>query len=190
MRKVFVSVCLLAGCVILFPLTLASQEVIHALTGTISVINPSGKTITVFQDAGSRAVFDDMVNHKTAIAFDKKIAAETTAATAFDKQGAYAIIFYYGDGDDRTAVAVKNLGAGPFSSTTGTVTNADTHTHTVTVKDSSGAEHTYRIDATTVAEGYAGVVPGLKFDPQRGDNLRVVSSAHGGEQVALFLRQM
>lgn len=190
MRKILVSVCMLAGFVVLLPATLASQEVIHALTGTISAINPSGKTITVFQDVGSRAVFDDMVNHKTAIAFDKKIAAESTAAAAFDKQGAYAIIFYYGDGDDRTVVAVKNLGAGPFSSTTGAVTKMDSHAHTITVKDSAGAEHTYRIDAESVAEGYAGAIPGLKFQAQTGDQVRVVSSGQGGVQVALFLRQM
>ncbi len=190
MRKAFVSVSIIAGCAVLLPVRLASQEVIHALTGTISAINASDKTITVFQDTGARAVFDEMVNHKTAIAFDKKIAAETTAATAFDKQGAYAIIFYYGDGDDRTVVAVKNLGAGPFSSTTGAVSKMDPHAHTIAVKDPSGAEHTYRIDADSVAEGYAGAIPGLKFQAQTGDQVRVVSSSEGGEQVALFLRQM
>ncbi len=190
MRKIFLAVYLLAGCIVFLPVTLSSQQVIHALTGTISTINASDKTITVFQDTGAQAVFDEMVNHKTAIAFDKKIAAETTAATAFDKQGAYAIIFYYGDGDDRTVVAVKNLGAGPFSSTTGAVSKMDSHAHTITVKDQAGAEHTYRIDAESVAEGYAGAVPGLKFQAQTGDQVRVVSSGQGGEQVALFLRQM
>ncbi|MFZ0392855.1 MAG: hypothetical protein WCF17_20770 [Terracidiphilus sp.] len=189
MRKMFLTVYLLAGWVVFLPVTLASQEVIHALTGTISAINGSDKTITVFQDTGARAVFDEMVNHKTAIAFDKKIAAETTAATAFDKQGAYAIIFYYGDNDDRTVVAVKSLGPGPFASITGSVTKMDNHDHTITLKDESGAEHTYRIDAGSVAEGYGGVIPGLKFQAERGDQVRVVSSSESGEQVALFLRQ-
>jgi hypothetical protein len=190
MRKFMLNVCLLAGCVVLLPLTLASQEVIHALTGTISAINSSEKTITVFQDTGSRAVFDDMVNRKTAIAFDKKIEAESTAATSFDTQGAYAIVFYYGDNDNRTVVAVKNLGPGPFASTTGAVTKMDSHSHTITVKDQSGAEHTYHIDAQSVAEGYSGAVPGLKFQADKGSQVRVVSASQGGEQVALFLRQM
>ena len=190
MRKLFVSACLLAGSIALFPGTLVSQQVIHALTGTISAINSTSKTITVFQDSGTRSVFDQMVNHKTAIAFDKKIAAETTAASAFDKEGAYAIIFYYGDNDDQTVVAVKNLGAGPFVSTTGEVTKMDSHAHSITVKDQAGAEHTYRIDASTVAEGYAGAIPGLKFDPQRGDHVRIVSAKTDGEQVALFMRAM
>jgi len=190
MRKLFVSVSLLAACIATCSATLPAQQVIHALTGTVSAINPANKTITVFQDTGARAVFDEMVNHKTAIAFDKKIAAETTAATAFDKQGAYAIVFYYGDRDAQTVVAVKNLGPGPFSSTTGAVTKMDSHAHTITLKDQSGAEHTYRIDAESVAEGDAGAVPGLKFVARGGDQVRVVSTTQGSDQVALFLRQM
>lgn len=185
MRKLLASSCLFAGCLVLSPLAPA-QEVIHALTGTISAINPAAKTITVFQDNGSRAVFDDMVNHKTAIAFDKRIAAETTAATAFDKQGAYAIIFYYGDEDDRTAVAVKGLGAGPFTAVTGSVTRYDAHTHTIAVQDEKG-EHTFHIDASTIAEGGMGVEAGLKFSAQRGDRVRIVSD---GSDTALFLRLM
>lgn len=190
MRKVFAIVCVFAGILVLLPRSLASQEVIHALTGTISAINPATKTITVFQDNGSSGVFQEMVDHKTAIAFDKKVAAETTVATAFDKQGAYAIVFYYGDNDDRTVVAVKGLGAGPFASVNGTVTKFDPHAHTISVQEASGAEHTYRIDATTVAEGGTGAIPGLKFEAQRGDRVRVVSSGTGGDQTALFLRQM
>lgn len=189
MRKLFASVSLVAGCLVLAPSVLPAQEVIHALTGTISAINPASKTITVFQDNGSRSVFDDMVNRKTAIAFDKKIAAETTAATAFDKQGAYAIVFYFGDNDDLTAVAVKGLGAGPFASVTGTVTRMDNHAHTISVQDARG-EHTFRIDGSTIAEGGMGVEPGLKFQAQRGDQVRVVSSTVDGNPTALFLRSM
>lgn len=189
MRKLFASASLFAGCLVLTPSALPAQEVIHALTGTISAINSTSKTITVFQDNGSRAVFDEMVNHKTAIAFDKRIAAETTAATAFDKEGAYAIIFYFGDNDDRTVVAVKGLGAGPFSSVTGTVTRVDPHAHTISVQDAKG-EHTFRIDASTIAEGGMGVEAGLKFQVHGGDQVRVVSSTVDGNPTALFLRSM
>ncbi|HWE85897.1 MAG TPA: hypothetical protein VG267_13205 [Terracidiphilus sp.] len=190
MRKVFASVCVFAGCVVLLPLSLTGQEVIHALTGTVSAINPATKTITVFQDNGSRGVFQEMVNKKTAIAFDKKIAAETIAATAFDKEGSYAIVFYYGDNDDQTVVAVKSLGAGPFASVTGTVTKFDPHAHSISVQEASGTEHTFRIDASTVAEGGGGAIPGLKFQAQHGDRVRVVCSGAGSAETALFVRQM
>ncbi len=190
MRMRFAGAWALAGCVVLSPFTLRAQQVIHALTGTISSINPSGKTITVFQDTGSQDTFQEMVNHKTAIAFDKKIAAETTAADAFDKQGAYAIVFYYGDSDDRTVVAVKSLGAGPFASVTGTVVKYDSRAHTLSLQDQSGVEHSFRIDAETIAEGGIGVIPGLKFQAERGDRVRVVCSKAAGEETALFLRQM
>lgn len=190
MRMRFASAWALAGCVVLSPFALKAQEVIHALTGTISTIDPSDKTITVFQDTGSKGIFQEMVNHKTAIAFDKKIAAQSTAADAFNTQGAYAIIFYYGDNDDRTAVAVKSLGAGPFASVTGTVTKYDPRSHAITLQDQSGAEHTFEINAETVAEGDVGAIPGLKFEARSGDHVRVVCSKSSGEEIALFLRQM
>lgn len=190
MRKVFASACVIAGCLVSLPVTLSAQEVIHALTGTVSSINSAAHTITVFQDTGSKGVFQDLANPKTPLAFDKRVAAETTAANSFEKQGAYAIIFYYGENDDRTVVALKSLGAGPFASTTGTVTRMDSHAHTISVRDQAGAEHTFRIDNQTVAEGGTGAIPGLKFDAHEGDHVRVVSSTESGAPVALFLRDI
>jgi len=54
----------------------AAQEVIHALTGTVAAIdsNNNAKTITVLQDSGSEAEFNEMRKANTPIEFDKKIA--------------------------------------------------------------------------------------------------------------------
>lgn len=190
MLKAVMSACVFAGFLGVAVAPIAAQEVIHALTGTITTIDNAGKTITVLQDDGKKGLYQDLSNPKKSISFDKRIAAETTAANAFSKQGAYAIVFYFGNDDDRTAVALKGLGDGPFSSVTGTVTRFDPRGHTISVEDTSGATQTLRIDAQTVAEGGMGVIEGLKFQAQSGDKVRVVSGMVNGASTVLFIRQL
>ncbi len=190
MRQALLSCGIIAGCFLCASIPAASQEVIHALTGTVTAINETTKAITVFQDNGAKGVFQQMSNPKTHITFDKKVADETTAAGQFDKSGAYAIVFYFGGGDSQTVVALKNLGAGPFESTVGTVTKVEAHNRSISVADQSGAVHTFKIDAGTVAEGGRGAVDATKFGVNKGDQVRVVSGTVGGDSTALFLRDM
>jgi hypothetical protein len=190
MLRVFASACLVAGCLVSASVSSVAQEVVHALTGTVSSINNVAKTITVLQDSGSQGVFADLTNARTHISFDKRIAAETTAADAFDKKGAYAIVFYVGDAGAPSVVALKSLGSGPFSATVGTVEKIDNHSHSILIEDKSGATQTFKINAQTVAEGAMGVEEGLKFQAEKGDQVRVVSTTVDGTPTALFLRDM
>jgi hypothetical protein len=190
MRRALLGICVFAGCILSTSVPSAAQEIIHAFTGTVSAINEAAKTITVFRDNGSQGVFNEISNLKTRIAFDKKVADATTAVAKFDKSGAYAIVFYYGDRDNPTVVALKNLGAGPFESTAGTVTKVEAHNRSITVTDEAGALHTFKIDKDTVAEGPMGAVGGEKFEVNKGDRVRVVSSTAGGDTTILFVRDM
>jgi hypothetical protein len=165
-----------------------AQEIVHALCGTVNSIN-ADKTITLFQDNGSRANFKVMSSSGTRIAFDKKIAHEVTAARDFQKRGAYVILFYFGGEENRTFVALKNLGAGPFSATTGEVTKWNGHDHTISVTDKDGNERSFKIDAQTIAETYLGAVDGSKVDMDKGERVRVVSSVKNGTPTALFVRE-
>lgn len=188
MLKALVGMCALAGCLVSISVPASAQEVVHALSGTVSAINSASKTITVFEDDGGRAVFQDRTA-KEKVSLDKRIAEETTAANSFAKPGAYVIVLYFGEGDDRTVVAVKNLGAGPFTSTSGTVKKFDGH-HGVTIVDESGTAHTFQINAQSIGEGTYGAVEGSKFDPQKGDQVRIVSAKVNGTPTALFMTEM
>jgi Cu/Ag efflux protein CusF len=181
--------CTLAGCLSFAALPAAAQEVVHALTGTVSSIDAAGKTITLFQDTGSQGTFNEMTNHKTAITIDKKLLAEATPADDFSKKGAYVIVFYFG-GESRTAVALRPLGTGPFTSAVGTVTKYEGHSHIITIKDDSGKEYTFKLSEDTVAEGGFGAVNGYKFQVEKGDHVRVVGTSSGNDAMALFVRQM
>jgi len=168
---------------------MTAQQVVHALTGTVSSINKASQTVGVLQDVGGDLVFQSPSGSKERVAFDKKIGAGTIAADAFKEDGAYVIVFYYGGSDSRTVVAFKNLGKGPFSSTVGTVKKIE-KAHAITVQDQSGALQTFKIGSDTVAESYAGAVDGSKFQASGGDKVRIVSSVVDGNPTALFIRQM
>jgi hypothetical protein len=187
--KQFLPVCALAALVRVPAPQLAAQEIVHALCGTVSSIDATGKTITLFQDTGSPATFNVMSSSNTRIAFDKKVADEVTEAKKFQKQGAYVILFYFGTDGNRTAVALKNLGSGPFSSTTGEVTEWNGRSNQLSLRDKSGAVHSFKIDDQTVGETYMGVVNGSKFDVDKGEKVRLVSSTKDGTSTVLFIRE-
>ena len=163
----------------------ASQEIVHALTGTVSGINPMAKSITFLQDNGDPEIFAIGASVKTKIPLDKRFSAEAASAEAVDKQGAYVILFYAG-GNTRAAVALKSLGKGPFTAVTGTVKALDKRS--VTVEEGSGDTATFRLDPQTVGESTFGVVEAMKLPLQKGAKVRIVASQTDG--TALFVRVM
>jgi hypothetical protein len=190
MLKKILTTCAVVACLGFPSRGLWAQSVVHALTGTVSAIDPDEKTITLFLDGGSQGTFRDMTNAKAPLSFDKRILAESTSVDAFKKKGAYVIVFYFGGRDTRTAVALRSLGAGPFTATDGTVSQFGSHDRSITVEDKSGAVQTYRINSETVGEGTYGAVDGLKFSAQKGDHVRVVGTSENGASTALFISEM
>jgi len=164
-----------------------AQEVVHALTGTVSATNPNAHTITVKTDDGSEGLFKDMGTTQTSISFDKEIEAQTTPADQFTKAGSHVIVYYFGDGDVRTAVAVKDLGAASVHKSAGTVTKFDHHQHLMTLKDDAGQMEEIAIDEHTSVDATDGVVEGFKYKPNRGDHMIVIWTAANGRDTALFI---
>ncbi len=179
----------LVFCLAAFSSSAMAQEVIHALTGTVSSVDPAAKTITVFLDGGSQRTFKDMTNQKVSMSVDKKLLADTTTPDEFKKSGAYVIVFYFGGSDERTAVALRSLGAGPFTATTGTIEKFEQR-RSLSVQDQSGAAQTFALNADTVAESGAGAVSGSKFQTDKGERVRVVGTSKGGSPVALFVSEL
>jgi hypothetical protein len=189
MLRKFVSFFAFAVCLSLSWRAMSAQEVVHALTGTVSSIDAAGKTITVFLDGGTQGVFKDMTSTKVSLSVDKKLLADATNVDDFKKSGAYAVVFYFGGIDERTAVALRSLGSGPFTAASGTIEGFEAH-QSITLRDSSGAMQTFKLTADTVAESGSGAVTGLKFQAQKGDRARVVGMVKDGALTALFVRSM
>jgi hypothetical protein len=189
MLKALVCSIAVSGCLAFIAAPATAQQVVHALTGTVSSINSASKTISVFQDNGMQGEFSDGTDSKARLSIDKKVALDTTAADVFKKTGAYVIVLYYGGDQNRTAVALKNLGSGPFTSATGTVVKFDGK-RSILVEDSSGTTQTFKLTQDTIGEGYFGAVDGNKFQAQKGDKVRIVASKDEGGLTALFVRLM
>jgi hypothetical protein len=165
-----------------------AQEVVHALTGTVSAINPAAKTIKVDTGDGSEGVFQVIAKPKSSLEFSKDIRTESTPADQFAKTGAHVIVFYYGNSYvERKAIALLDLGAGPFTTTNGTVVKFEKHQHHLTIKDGSGAAQTFEIGPKTVVGTSFGPIDGNKFDPEKGEQLQVTAAPTGGTNMAVFI---
>src|ERR1700740_715819 len=107
MLKAFSQAWCLVGLVSLAAFTANAQEVVHALAGTVTSISPTERTITIKTDDGSEGLFHDLMKSNVSYEFDRNVRADSIPASAFTKKGAHVIVYYFGDGDVRTAVALQ-----------------------------------------------------------------------------------
>lgn len=190
MRRECFKACLLVGFFLSATIPATAQEVVHALCGTVRSINSIAQTITVDTDDGSEGLFKDLTNSSVSLDFDKRIRADSTAPAAFTKKGVRAIVYYFGDSDVRTAVALQNLGTGPFKRSSGTVVRFRRNEHVLTLKRNSGDEESFQISPKTVAETALGAVTGYELDFHDGDQVRVTAAPVNGGEEALFISAM
>ncbi len=189
MLKTFSQACCLVGVVSLAAFAANAQEVVHALAGTVTSINPTQQTITIKTDDGSEGLFKDLMKSNVSYDFDRNARAASIPANSFSKKGAPVIVYYFGGGDVRTAVALEDLGANPLQKISGSVFKFNKHEHLLTIKDAAGTSESFHIDPKTVAETPWGAVEGEKFDPRKGDRVRVTAVLANGAEDALFIRE-
>jgi len=184
MRKL-VAVCLAAVSLVV-PASLASaQEIVHALAGTVNNVNQKDGIIAINTDDGSRGTFK--AASKLPANLDKNLCADVVPAAKFTTTSTHVIVYFIGDGEVRTAVAVHDLGTAALEKNTGTVVRFDKHAHMLAIKNASGAEVSFHIGAKTVAETSMGAVEGYKFDLDKGDQVRVTAATVDGNETALFI---
>ena len=188
MLRLFSQVCWLVGFFSLAAFVANAQEVVHALAGIVSSINPTEKTITINTDDGSEGLFKDLVKSNASFDFDRIIRTDSIPAGAFTKKGAHVIVYYFGDGDVRTAVALRDLSGVSLLKISGSVYKFNKHQHLLTIKDAAGTSESFHIDPKTVAETAVGAVEGERFDLEKGDHVRVTATLADGSAEALFIR--
>jgi len=119
----------------------------------------------------------------------RAICAYAVAAGPFKKKGTYVIVFYFGGGDVRTAVALRSLGAGPFSKDTGTIVKIGGK-NSISIADESGALKSFKLTSNTVAETVYGAMIGSKYQPHKGDKVRVTAAVVNGSKTALLVNTL
>jgi hypothetical protein len=177
---------LLAICFSLAISIAKAQEMVHAVSGTVTTVHPKIQMTDIETDDGSPGSFE-WPKSRVSMEFDKNVSAETVAADKFTALQTHVIVYYYGVGEVRTMVAVHDLGTGPFVKSAGRVVKLDRRSHVLTIQNSTGGEETFTIDAKTVADTEIGVATNYKFDYNKGIQVRVLATQSSGSQTALLI---
>jgi hypothetical protein len=164
-----------------------AQMVVHAVSGLVKAVNPDSKTMDVAIDTGETSHFKLPTNAKVTLDLDKALRSDATEASKFQHVGDYVVVYYYGFDYDRTAVAVKDLGAGPFQKVEGTVMSFDKHTRTMTMKDDAGKSDVFELSEQLVVDSGTNVASGRGYDPHKGDYLIVTYAQAGDKNSAVFI---
>lgn len=185
--KNMLKVCVIAACFSAIASAAAAQEIVHALAGTVESVNAKIKMTEIDTDNGTSGHFEWLKKTGTDINFDKNVKADATEAEKFTTKGAHVIVYFIGDGDIRTIIAVHDLGSGPLEKASGTVIKFSRKERLLTIKTAAGAEATFRVDPKTVADTTTGVTEDFKFDFSKGDQVRVTYVASNGGETALLI---
>ena len=129
--------------------------------------------ITLTSNDGTRTVVKEEAQNHPRYDFDKALQTEADDSFTFDKQVDRVILYYFGEGWQRRAVAIKDLGPDPLKLTSGQVAHWDRHHHVISVKAADGTKQTFQLDNKTAVDTPMGVVNGDKFDPQTGDQILI-----------------
>lgn len=168
--------------------TAGAQMVVHAVSGTVKAIDSKAKTIDITVDSGAISEFKLPSDAKVTLDFDSVLRSDSVDASKFQHIGDFVVVYYYGYDNDRTAVAVKDLGQGPFKKLDGMVVGYNKHDRTLTVKDDSGKPEAFTLsDHLVVDTGYS-VANGRSYDPHKGWQVRVTYAPAAGRNTAVFIR--
>jgi hypothetical protein len=164
-----------------------AQARIYAVSGTVTSINPKIQMTEVDTDDGTTGHFRWIKTPGPAVDFNKSVSADATPADKFTIKGTHAIVYFFGEGDVRTVVALRDLGAAPVTITIGTVVKFNRKERTLTLKKTTGEAAEFHLDPKTVVATPDGVMEDLKFDLNKGNSVRVTSAQANGSDTALLI---
>ena len=187
MKRIF-TFCILAGLFSMVSASAIAQEVVHAMAATVNSVDATAKTVTVTGDEdGTAGTYDELADSKTHLAFDKSLRADSTSAGEFKKSGDRAIVYYYGYGSMRTVVALRDLGTGPFTKSSGTVVKFEGRDHSISIKSDSGSIESFKVESNKVADTRQGAVSGSKYQPAKGTKVQLIVTQVNGSPTAVFI---
>ncbi|MGI4758776.1 MAG: hypothetical protein ACRYGF_18245 [Janthinobacterium lividum] len=138
-------------------------------------MNPSAKAFTLKITDGSTLVFKDVQSPEPAMSFDKEVRSKTVAASTGGNIGDYVVVFYFGV-EAPTAVAIKELGNTDPQRTTGVVVGYDRHKRLLLLKAGSEEPQRMTISDNTIVDTPEGVIKADNFRPNKGEQLRCLTT--------------
>ena len=159
--------------------TLAAQDVVSAVDGTVKKVDSGTKTVVVKTADGAEHTFHFL--GRTVVH-----GAEATAKGSKDafnglKEGSEVAVHYTAKGGKETAEEVDHIGKDGMKVTEGTISHIDRGAKTVAVaKTADGAETTYRLADHAAKDTGKGV--------EKSGKVTVYYTEEGGHKVAHFLK--
>lgn len=163
-----------------------AQMTVHAVSGMVKAV--SATSIDVAVDSDTTNTFKLTGDTKVHLDFDNALRSDAVDPSKFEHVGDFAVVYYYGPDYDRTAVAVKDLGAGPFEKADGMVTKYDKHDRTVTIQDDGGKSETFTLSEHMVVDSGMRVDSGRSYGPHKGDHISVTYKKDGDANTTVFIR--
>jgi hypothetical protein len=164
----------------------AGQATVHAVSGVVTAVQPATHLIRVKTNDGSTGDFRYHKEAKGDVSFDKDVRSGTTEPAAFNKIGDHVVVYFFGDDNQRTVVALKDFGPAGLSVAAGTIVK--TKHHTVILKTDDGKTESFDIASDASADTPMGVVSGQRFDAGEGERVTVRYLQTNGANVAHFIR--
>ncbi len=184
MRKMWCSLLLGLACAVCT--AARAQQIVHAVSGVVTAVDPAKMAITLKTNDGSVGDFQYEKQLRSDIVFDKELRGGTAVPAGFNKIGDHVVAYYYAGEAGRTLVAIKDFGAAPLQVASGTVVKAKRHE--ITIKTDDGATETFDIAKDASAETPSGVVSGFKFEADQGTRVTVRYTEANGTKIAEFIR--
>ena len=186
-RRLLLAVMVAAVCVQLA----AAQTMMHAMEGAVTKIDVSAKTIAIKAADGTEHVFKytEKTTMRGLAAGAHEARAGAVEGYMKGKEGTDVVVHFTGEGAERSAVAIRDMGKDTVRTSQGTVTKVDKAGHTVTVKAEDGSEATYHVAKDATIEGEHGVLKGGDY-AREGEKVSVHYTEDAGKKVAHFLRHL
>jgi hypothetical protein len=165
-------------------LTLAAQDVVHAVDGTVKKVDAGTKTVVVATKDGTEHTFhyaSDVTVH----------GAKDTEKGAVDAahgvtEGSKVAVHYTVDGGKETAHEIDKIGDDGLKTTDGTVDHIDRGTKTIAVKTADGTEQTFRMTDRAAKDTGKDVGKGA----DKGAKVTVYYTEKAGVKTAHFVKSI
>ena len=165
-------------------LTLAAQDVVHAVDGTVKKVDAGTKTVVVATKDGTEHTFhyaSDVTVH----------GAKDTEKGAVDAahgvtEGSKVAVHYTVDGGKETAHEIDKIGDDGLKTTDGNVDHIDRGTKTIAVKTADGTEQTFRMTDRAAKDTGKDVAAGT----DKGAKVTVYYTEKAGVKTAHFVKSI
>ncbi|MGA2746425.1 MAG: hypothetical protein ABSE44_17150 [Candidatus Sulfotelmatobacter sp.] len=169
---------------ILGALSLAAQDVVSAVHGTITKLDSAAKTAAIKTKDGTESTVKFV--DKTTVH-----GAEATATGGKDAfhgltEGTEVVAHYTTKGTEKTAVEVDKVGKDGIHEVDGTVTHIDRGAKTMAVKTADGTEETFRLSGHAAADAGKDIAKGS----EKSAKVTVYYTEEAGKKTAHFFEKI